>query len=102
MTARITISLPEQDLARIDALARERDLTRSELIREATGHYVTEAATEERDREQHEAGKRFLAHLEKLSGLPTLDDRPTLEILREMRGPLDPREPWDDEGADIP
>ena len=97
MTARFTVSLPEQDLARIDELAAERGVSRSELVREASERYIaaSEAAGEAERRKA--AGERFLRHLDELQALPALDDRPTLEILRELRGPLAAREPWDDD-----
>ena len=40
---------------------------------------------------------RNVVHVLRMNTLPVLDDRPTLEMLREMRGPLEPREPWDEE-----
>jgi Arc/MetJ-type ribon-helix-helix transcriptional regulator len=101
MTARFTVSLPEEDLARIDELAAEQGVTRSEFVREAAARYIAKSDETAEAARRREAGERFLEHLETWQGLPALDERPTLEILREIRGPLGSDAPWDD-GADIP
>lgn len=101
MTARFTVSLPEQDLARIDDLAKERSMSRSELVREATEEYIADAGAATRAKRRLQAGEEMLRHLEELRALPVDDDRPVLDILREMRGPLEPRQPWTD-GDDMP
>jgi predicted transcriptional regulator len=91
MTARFTISLPDEDLVRIDAFAEERGVTRSELVREATGRYIAQTGGEEAASRRRSAGERLLADLAVLRTTPSADERDTLDILREMRGPLDAR-----------
>ena len=40
MTAKVLLSMPEEFLAQIDALAHEEQRTRSELVREALRQYL--------------------------------------------------------------
>jgi predicted DNA-binding protein len=89
MADRITITLPEGLVSELDALAEEAGLSRSGIIREASARYVAEARDTAGAKERRAAVDDTLALLERLRNLPVLDDRPTLEILREMRGPLD-------------
>lgn len=86
MRARVTISIPEDLLARLDAEADELGRSRSELVQEAAAAYLGKSA-EEREREA-----RRQRMLEALEGMRTFhigrvshDDRPSLEILREIR-----------------
>lgn len=86
MVAKITISLPDALLEEIDARATEHGGSRSGFIQEAAAHYVArleeDASRTERERRVLEAleGMKRIAALE-----PTLDTRPTIEILREIR-----------------
>lgn len=85
MVARVTISLPEELLVRLDAAADELGVTRSEVVREAGAAYVTERdAVAARDERLHRFAddRRFL---DELRALPGLDGRPSLEILHEVR-----------------
>lgn len=87
MTAKVTISLPDDLLSRLDAEAGELGMARSELVQESLAAYLGKTA-EERQTEARRA--RMLWALE---GMRTFgdrhpvvyDDRPTLEILREIR-----------------
>jgi predicted transcriptional regulator len=85
MVARVTISLPEELLARLDAVADELGVTRSEIVREAGAVYVTqrdEVAVRDARLQRFAEDRRFL---DELRALPGLDGRPSLEILHEVR-----------------
>ena len=87
MTAKVTISLPDELLSRLDAEAGELGRARSELVQESLAAYLGKTA-EERQTEARRA--RMLWALEQMETFeeryPTIhDDRPTLEILREIR-----------------
>jgi predicted transcriptional regulator len=85
MSAKITISLPEEMLEALDAEARELGESRSLLIQEAAAAYLGKSA-EERAKERRKAGvERALALAEELRAMPSLDGRPSIEILREIR-----------------
>lgn len=87
MTAKVTISLPDELLARLDAEAGDLGMARSELVQESLAAYLGKTA-EERHAEARQ--RRMLWALEQMEGFeerhPTVyDDRPTLEVLREIR-----------------
>ncbi|MDZ4168787.1 MAG: ribbon-helix-helix domain-containing protein [Coriobacteriia bacterium] len=86
MTARVTISLPDELLARLDAEADAAGVPRSELVQESLATYLGKTA-DERERDARRA--RGLAALESMRTFhlryPINDDRPSLEILREIR-----------------
>jgi predicted transcriptional regulator len=86
MVAKVTISLPEELLAKLDAEAASAGASRSWVAQEAMAGYLSQTA------EQREAAERMrraddlmerLLHFE--DGLEIRDDRPSLEILREVR-----------------
>jgi predicted transcriptional regulator len=86
MTAKVTVSLPDDLLARLDAEASELGVPRSELVQESLATYLGKSA----DERQTEARRRRM--LDALEGMRTFaggrtihDDRPSLEILREIR-----------------
>lgn len=86
MQARVTVSLPAELLERLDADAKAAGVSRSELVQESIASYLGKSAA---DRTTDERRRRMLAALE---GMRTMheryavnDDRPTLEILREIR-----------------
>ena len=86
MTAKVTISLPDELLARLDAEAGELGMARSELVQESLAAYLGKTA-EERHAEARQ--RRMLWALEGMRTFAedrtVIDDRPTLEILREIR-----------------
>lgn len=86
MTARVTISLPDVLLDRLDAEADLLGVARSELVQESLATYLGKSA-EERASEAKRA--RMVEAFEGMRTMqdryPLLDDRPTLEILREVR-----------------
>ncbi len=86
MVARVTISLPDELLARLDAEADELGRPRSELVQESLASYLGKTAdervSEARRARMHEAFEGMRTMQDRY---PLLDDRPTLEILREIR-----------------
>lgn len=86
MTARVTISLPDDLLDRLDAEAGELGVARSELVQESVASYLGKSA-QERAAEARRA--RMLEAIEGMRnfhiGREVRDDRPSLEILREIR-----------------
>jgi predicted transcriptional regulator len=86
MTAKVTISLPDELLERLDSEARELGVPRSELVQESLATYLGKSA------EERQAEARRVRMLEALEGMrtmheryPVYDDRPSLQILREIR-----------------
>ncbi len=86
MTAKVTVSLPDDLLSRLDAEARELGVARSELVQESLATYLGKTADE------RQADARRARMLWALEGMRTFaegrtvhDDRPSLEILREIR-----------------
>lgn len=86
MTAKVTISLPDALLERLDLEARELGVPRSELVQESLASYLGKTA----DERAEEARRARM--LEAIEGMRTMhigrticDDRPSLEILREVR-----------------
>lgn len=86
MTARVTISLPDELLVRLDAEATDLGVARSELVQESLAAYLCKTADERADEARR---TRMLEALEGMRTLherhPVLDDRPTLQLLRELR-----------------
>ena len=86
MTSRVTISLPDDLLARLDADAADQGVARSELVQESIASYLSKSASERTDETRR---RRMLDALEGMRTMheryPVADDRPSLEILREVR-----------------
>ena len=86
MVAKVTISLPEELLARLDAEAASAGASRSWVAQEAMARYLGQTWEErddaDRQRRADDLMERLL-HFE--DGLEIRDDRPSLEILREVR-----------------
>jgi len=89
MTERITITLPDELVAELDAIAIGSGRSRSGVIREASAKYVTAHHARDKAASRRAAGAETLAYLAALRSLPVSDDRQMLEILRELRGSLD-------------
>ncbi|MHB9002947.1 MAG: ribbon-helix-helix protein, CopG family [Coriobacteriia bacterium] len=86
MTARVTISLSDELLSRLDAEADLLGVPRSELVQESLATYLGKSAGE------RASESRRARMIEAFEGMKTmqdryeiLDDRPSLEILREVR-----------------
>jgi predicted transcriptional regulator len=85
VVARVTVTLPEDLLSRLDCIAKVESLTRSDVVREAAAAYVTkhEAGLVAREREAGVASG--VAWLEGIAARPRDDARPSLEALHELR-----------------
>ncbi len=83
--ARVTVSLPDAMLEQLDSIAERQGVTRSDVVREASARYLTTREEEAEAHAREEAVRDGLQYLSRVAQLPALDDRPTLEILREMR-----------------
>ena len=86
MVARVTISLPDELLERLDAEAREAGVPRSELVQESLASYLGKSAEERYEQTRRERMMRALEGMRNFHvGREVRDDRPSLEILREIR-----------------
>ena len=86
MTAKVTISLPDELLTQLDAEAEALGTSRSSVAQEAMAAYLGKTA------EQRAEDTRRLRILDAIKTMkemaarnPVRDGRPTLEILREIR-----------------
>jgi predicted transcriptional regulator len=85
MTARVTISLPDDLLAQLDQIASSESLTRSDVVREAAGHYLASRTSGAEDARRRAAVEDGIEWLHQMAELPAADARPSLEILHELR-----------------
>lgn len=100
MAARVTITLPEDVLGRLDTIAREEGLTRSEVLREAAADYLTGRSVLAEATTRNRAVDDGISWLKEIAAArPEKTDDDTLAILHELRGaseaagnPLEPKE----------
>ena len=86
MTAKVTISLPDELLEQLDAAASEAGAARSELVQESLVAYLGKTADERRAEARRAKALWALEQMRTMhERYPVYDDRPTLEILREIR-----------------
>ena len=85
-TERVTITLPADLVAHLDEIAQARGTSRSSVVREASARYVTGQRDQARKGQLETATANLLGFLDELRDAPVLDDRPVLDILRELRG----------------
>jgi predicted transcriptional regulator len=86
MVSRVTISLSEELLARLDAEAEAQGCARSFVAQEAMASYLGKTAEQRAEEERRASIRRAIdgmRHFEE--GRVIRDDRPSLEILREIR-----------------
>lgn len=95
MVRKVTISLPDDLLGEIDAEAEAVGSTRSGIVQEASAHYLAHTRDERSAAQRREAADDLVGWLEQLAARPQLDTRPSLDILREVRG----EPPGDTRGA---
>ena len=86
MVRKVTISLPDDLLGEIDAEAEAVGSTRSGIVQEASAHYLAHARDERSVAQRRAQADDLIGWLEELAARPQLDSRPSLEILREVRG----------------
>lgn len=86
MTAKVTISLPDELLARLDAEAESLGASRSFVAQEAMASYLGKTAEQRGDEARRARIARAIDGMRNFQvGRQIRDDRPTLEILREIR-----------------
>jgi predicted transcriptional regulator len=86
MVAKVTISLPEALLARLDAEAASAGASRSWVAQEAMASYLGKSLDQRLEDERRASiaeAIEGMRHFEE--GRVVRDDRPMLEILREVR-----------------
>ena len=86
MTARVTISLPDDLLAQLDAIARDESLTRSDVVREAAGAYLASRASGSEAAQRLQAVEEGVTWLKQIAAQSADDSKPSLDVLREVRG----------------
>ncbi len=86
MVKKVTISLPDDLLIALDAEAVVLGRSRSGIVQEASAHYLAHARDERTATQRAEQADDLIGWLEELSARPSLDARPSLEILRDVRG----------------
>lgn len=85
MVRKVTVSLPDELLERIDREAQEAGVSRSELVQEASAHYLAHTVDERVRDEQRARRLRAIEGMREIGRMPSRDPRPSLEILREIR-----------------
>ena len=85
-TERVTITLPADLVAQIDAIAQSRVASRSSIVREASAQYIAATQAQLHEQQLSAATDDLISFLDELQAAPVLEDRPVLEILRELRG----------------
>jgi predicted transcriptional regulator len=83
---KVTISVSDELLGELDAEAAATGTTRSGIVQEASAHYLAHARDERSGVERHKQADDLIGWLQELADRPSRDERPTLEILREVRG----------------
>jgi hypothetical protein len=96
--ARVTISIPEDLLAEIDADASAAGASRSAVMQEAAARYVVEKRSVDAAEKHRRSVERAIEGFRGIAAHPSLDPRPSLELLREIRDQDDfaypqPRQP---------
>jgi len=82
---KVSVSLSEELLDKIDAEAEALGVTRSGIVQEASAHYLAHTR-DERDVEQRRRdAAEIVAGFGSIAALPARDTRPSLQILREVR-----------------
>ncbi len=96
MAARVTITLPEDVLDRLDTIAHEEGVTRSDVVREAAAHYLTERTDRHEATARKHAVEDGIAWLESIAAAAQEESQDSLTVLRELRdaeptgSPLEP------------
>lgn len=83
--AKINVSLPDELLAEVDEIARERRCSRSGLVAEATARYVTGLAEERAAREREAQIRQAMANMAELGKNVPPGGAPAVEIIRRDR-----------------
>ena len=83
--AKITISIPADLLGDIDGLATGSGESRSFVIREAAALYLRSRREADAAAARRQGVDRAMEVMQEIRSMPVLDDRSSLEILRELR-----------------
>lgn len=86
MVAKVTISLPEELLEKLDAEADALGRSRSFVAQEAMASYLGKTAEQRVDEARRASIHSAIEGMREIAARnPHLDGRPSLEILREIR-----------------
>ncbi len=86
MVAKVTVSLPEDLLARLDAEAESLGISRSLIVQEATASYLGKNSDERAAEVRKARAMRAIERMKEMAATdPRLDGRPSIEILGEIR-----------------
>ena len=85
MPARVTITLPEPMLERLDSIAEAEGLTRSDVVREAASSYLAGRDLEGARAARSAAVAEGVAWLEQTASLIPAEIPSSLDLLREVR-----------------
>jgi hypothetical protein len=86
MVKKVTVSLPDELLAALDAEADSLNLSRSGIVQEASAHYLRHSREERSVLERRDRVEHVLGGFARIAALPSHDARPSLDVLREVRG----------------
>lgn len=94
MVRKVTISLPDDLLDRIDAEAAERGESRSLIVQEASAAYLSQTVEERAQQARRARIDAAIRTMKRIAAKPSMDPRPSLEILREIRETHDGAPLW--------
>ena len=81
--AKVNVSLPDDLLEAVDAIAEELHRSRSGLVQEATARYVAQVRDEQAHRERRRAIESAMSDARELSGLVPAGEDTTALIRRD-------------------
>ena len=97
MAARVTVTLPEPMLDRLDSIAAAEGLTRSDVVREAASSYLSQRDRQSALSARSDAVEEGIAWLEETARQAPASATSSLDLLHEIReaaggagAPLDP------------
>lgn len=65
---KINITIPPEELERVDAFVQKRGATRSRVIQQALDHFMEEKETEDMEKERRRAAAKAAAEIRELAG----------------------------------
>lgn len=84
--SRVTVSLPADVLEQLDQIADADGVTRSDVIREASSHYLADREARKLADARDAAVAKGLRYLEDLAASASDDGASSLRVLHELRG----------------
>ena len=85
MSARVTVTLPEPMLERLDLIAQAEGLTRSDVVREAASSYLSQRDRKSALSERDTAIQEDLAWLENIAQHVPVSTPQSSDLLHEIR-----------------